>query len=152
METVHCHKCGLIIDGGNYCPNCGMAVSSKSILLHELKSEQPAMNGFVRFIGGLSVFVAVIVLFLFTFWSIDFYQTNIERHESRYDAPFGLESSNRSETVTQISLVIFSVGLILGLVLMGIGEGLILAAQVREEHARTLRLVNRLVLLLIDTP
>ncbi len=160
MTIIHCQNCGKEHQPGvaRFCAKCGAPLPNQPTLLDELKSQPPAMNGFVRFVGGLSVFTSIVLLFLFTVWAANTYQTyaRVEMgQESRIDISDGFNilpvMDNRSE-VLQVSLLIFSIGFLLSLIFLVLGEGIILVAQVREEHSRTLRLVQRMAILLVDKP
>lgn len=161
MTTIHCQNCGKEYQPGaaRFCAKCGVSLPSHPTLLDELKSQPPAMNGFVRFVGGLSVFISIILLFLFTIWATNIYQTyaKVEEtgQESRINVSGGFNflpvMDNRVE-VLQVALLIFSIGFLLSLVFLVLGEGIILVAQVREEHSRTLRLLQRMAILLVEKP
>lgn len=140
-EIIRCPQCSesFYARSAIYCPRCGALLPERTV------AQQAPGNRWVRFLGGLCVFVGIAVLIISCVWS---YQTfTDETIASSGQDYFGLISQGQAlerEIRVRASLFILASGFILTLMLEAMGEGLILIAQVREEQFQIAQKLERM--------
>lgn len=108
--------------------------------------KQAPGNGWVRFLGGLCVFVGIAVFIIFCVWSYQTYKDVTEIDVPGTSQPSGVIVIGRSDQPikSQEALIILAAGFLTALILEVLGEGLILIAQIREEQFQIIKKLDHL--------